>query len=86
MFPRAYTCRRGYRWLTYLYGIQFPSGVQDPPKLSVKVETWNVAPQVLRPLGRLTVRHAVGGLDRDALKSKCLAVIVRIAGETFPAL
>jgi len=28
------------------------AGVQDPPKLSVKVKTWNVVPQVLRPPGQ----------------------------------
>jgi len=46
---------------------------------------WNVVPQVLRPLGRLTVRHAVGGLGREALGSEGPAVMVGIPGVTFPA-
>jgi len=67
VFLSGYACWRGCGRLTCPHGTQFPSGVQVPPKLSVKVKAWNVAPQVLRPLGRLTVRHAVGGLDREAL-------------------
>jgi len=46
---------------------------------------WNVAPQALRPLDRLTARHAVGGLGRDALRSECLTVIGGIPGEMLPA-
>jgi hypothetical protein len=61
------------------------TGVQDPPKLPVKVRAWNVVPQILRPLGRLTVRQAVEGLGRDALRSECLAVMAGIPGVTFPA-
>ena len=40
---------------------------------------WNVETQSRRPLGRLTARHAVGGLGRDALRSEGLAVMVGIS-------
>jgi len=39
------------------------TGVEDSPKLLTGSVMRNVETQVLRPLGRLTVRHAVGGLD-----------------------
>jgi len=45
----------------------------------------NVETQTRRLLGKFTVRHADGGLDRDAERSECLAVMVRIRGEAFPA-
>lgn len=38
------------------------AGVQDAPKLLIGSFMRNVGPQRLRLLGRLTVRHAVGGL------------------------
>ena len=37
---------------------------------------WNVVPQCLRPMGRLTVRQAVGGLGREASGSEGPAVMV----------
>jgi hypothetical protein len=51
--------------------LRFLTGVQVPPKLSDKVKTWNVAPQIpsLGILSRLTVRQAVGGLDREVIYS-----------------
>jgi hypothetical protein len=45
----------------------------------------NVETQSRRPLGKLTARHAVGGLEQDAERSECLAVMAGIPGETFPA-
>jgi hypothetical protein len=51
-FPCVYACWRGCRSLTCLHGTHQATGVQDPPKLSVKVKTWNVVPQVLRPSGQ----------------------------------
>jgi len=45
----------------------------------------NVAPQRLRPRGRLTVRQAVGGLGGKALRSEGPAVMAEIPGATFPA-
>ena len=33
-------------------------------------DTWNVVTPCLRPLGRLTVRHAVGGMGRDDGRSE----------------
>jgi len=39
----------------------------------------NVVTQSRRLLGRLTARHAVGGLEQDAERSECLAVMVRIS-------
>jgi hypothetical protein len=44
-----------------------------------------VVTQTRRPLGRLTARHAVGGLEQDAERSEGLAVMVRIPGKTSPA-
>ena len=60
-------------------------GVQAHLSCPLRAIMWNVAPQCLRPLGRLTVRHAVGGLGGEALRSECLAVMVGIAGEIFLA-
>jgi len=40
---------------------------------------WNVETQPRRPLGRLTARQAAGGLEQDAERSECLAVMVRIS-------
>ena len=60
-------------------------GVQGIPKLLIGSFMRNVEPQCLCPLGRLTVRHAVGGLDREAIRSECLTVMVGILGEIFPA-
>ncbi len=37
------------------------------------------------PSGRLTVRHAVVGLEQDVEKSECLSVMDGIPGATFPA-
>ncbi len=36
-------------------------------------------------LGRLTARHAVGGLEQDAEKSECSVVMIEIPSETFSA-
>jgi len=33
-------------------------------------DTWNVVTPCLRPLGKLTVRHAVGGMRRDDGRSE----------------
>ena len=63
VFLCVYACRRGCRRLTCLHGTQFPSGVQVPPKLSVKVKSWNVATPSLRPVqcrAGITVRRVVG--------------------------
>jgi len=47
---------------------------------------WNVETQFRRLFGgRLTVRHADGGLDWEAERSECPAVMAGIPGETFPA-
>jgi len=61
------------------------SGVEDAPKSSTGSTVWNVGTQSRRPLGRLTARHADGGLDEDAERSECPAVMAGILGETFPA-
>jgi len=52
VFLSVCACWRGCRLITSLHGTQFLSGVQVPPKLSVKVKTRNVAPQVLRSIGQ----------------------------------
>ncbi len=36
---------------------------------------WNVGTQYRRPLGRLTARQAVGGLEWDAERSECPPVV-----------
>jgi hypothetical protein len=54
VFPCVYACWRGCRILTCLHGTQFPSGVQVPPKLSVKVKrgTWEPRPFALCNAGQ----------------------------------
>jgi hypothetical protein len=44
-----------------------------------------VETQFRRPLGRLTARHADGGLDEDAERSEGPAVTAGIPGATSPA-
>jgi hypothetical protein len=39
----------------------------------------NVGTQSRRPLGRLTARHADGGLDGEAERSECPAVMAGIS-------
>jgi len=55
------------------------TGVEGAPKSSKGSTVWNVETQFRLPLGRLTARHAVGGLEQDAKRSECLAVMVRIS-------
>ncbi len=45
-------------------------------------DTWNVVTPCLRPLGRLTVRHAVGGMGRDDGRSEGHLVMgwIRVEG------
>jgi len=46
---------------------------------------WNVGTQLRRLFGgRLTARHAAGGLDWEAERSECPAVMAGIPGERFP--
>ena len=62
------------------------AGVQSTPKLLDMINYVERGNPVLRLLGRLTVRQAVGGLGCDALGSECLTKMVRIPVETLPAL
>ncbi|MBW1694620.1 MAG: hypothetical protein JRJ41_10780 [Deltaproteobacteria bacterium] len=52
--------------------------------------TWNVVTSCLRPCGRLTVRHAVGGMGRDDGRSEGYPVMgwirVESQGLTLPGL
>jgi hypothetical protein len=63
------------------------TGVEGTPTSSIGSTVRNpesrsgqaVETQSHRPLGRLTVRHADGGLDRDAERSECPDVMVGIS-------
>jgi hypothetical protein len=47
-------------------------------------DTWNVVTSCPRPLGRLTVRHAVGGMGRDDGRSQSHPVMGWIQVATLP--
>jgi len=47
-------------------------------------DTWNVVTPYLRPRGRLTVRHAVGGMGREDGRSESHPVMGWIRVETLP--
>ena len=55
------------------------TGVEGTPKSSIGSTVRNVVTQSRCPLGRLTARQAEGGLDGDAERSECLAVMVGIS-------
>ena len=59
-----------------------PTGRQSGPKVSV-VEYADRANSMPSPsLGRLTVRHTVGGMGRDDGRSECRPVMGRIRVDT----
>ena len=47
---------------------------------------WNVGTQTRRPLGRLTARHAVGGMEQDAERSECPAVMAGISHHVWDSV
>jgi len=62
------------------------TGVENAPKSSIMMNSAELGNPVPSPyLGRLTARHAVGGLEQDAERSECLVVMIKIPGETFSA-
>jgi hypothetical protein len=46
----------------------------------------NVGTQSRRPLGRLTARHADGGLEGDAERSECPAAMVGISRHVWDSV
>ncbi len=69
--------------------VERPTRATLPPAEKVGLryllsDTWNVVTPCLRLCGRLTVRHAVGGMGRDDGRSQGHSVMGWIRVETLP--
>ncbi len=85
MFLCVYMRGSGCRSCNYLQQNCSTAGVESAPKSSIMINYVKRGNPIPAPSGRLTVRHAVVGLEKDVERSECSSVMDEILVAISPA-